>query len=208
MLIYVNDANKGLFTVCNSKRLETTQGPIIRELCNKWDASQEGTLWKWRGKFSVDRAERKVQNEARVKKARRETVYNGLDLCEMCHVYICWNTEKYKLWCDIQRLPWTVIMGQGTGEGTEVGGHFSMYCFFNFYFFNVVLFKNTVKTPLQTATRFFHLLKMNRLCMDENRVKTHQMLIRASSRFWVWGILFSSFFKISQINKYTSRRIM
>lgn len=35
MLIYVNDAHKELFIVCKSKRLETTQGPIIRELFNK-----------------------------------------------------------------------------------------------------------------------------------------------------------------------------
>lgn len=44
MLIYVNDAHKELFIVCNSKRLETTQGPIIRELFNKGMHLQEGTL--------------------------------------------------------------------------------------------------------------------------------------------------------------------
>lgn len=44
MLIYVNEAHKGLFIVCNSKILDTTQGPILRELFTKRDASQEGML--------------------------------------------------------------------------------------------------------------------------------------------------------------------
>lgn len=70
-----------------------------------------------------------------------------------------------------------------------------MYCFFNFYFFNVFLYKNTVKTPLQTATGFFHLLKMNSLCMEENRVKHTQ----GSGSGGYYFLLFSKFPELTSI---------
>lgn len=75
MLMYVNETHERLSIDCNSKILETTQVPSIGSCLLNEIHTQEGTLWKWRGKLCV-RANNKVQNKVGVKKAR----WDGLAL--------------------------------------------------------------------------------------------------------------------------------